>query len=81
MFKKNWKQDPIRLIGVRLASLTDKKEKQLSLFEETTEKEEDDKIQKTLDEINRKYGSTKIAPASLTLLGEQKSKNKYKNHE
>lgn len=81
VFKKNWKQDPIRLIGVRLASLTDKKEKQLSLFEETTEKEEDDKIQKTLDEINRKYGSTKIAPASLTLLGEQKSKNKYKNHE
>lgn len=81
VFKKNWKQDPIRLIGVRLASLTDKKEKQLSLFDETIEKEADDKIQKTLDEINRKYGSTKIAPASLKLLGEQKTKNKYKRHE
>jgi len=78
IFKKNWKQDPIRLIGVRLANLTDKKEKQLSLFDEKNDREEDDKIQKTLDEINRKYGSTKIAPASLKLLGEQKSKNKYK---
>ncbi len=81
VFEKNWKQDPIRLIGVRLASLTDKKEKQLSLFDETSEKEEDDKIQKTLDEINRKYGSTKIAPASLKLLGEQNTKNKYKKQE
>lgn len=81
VFEKNWKQDPIRLIGVRLASLTDKKEKQLSLFEETIEKEEDDKIQKTVDEINRKYGSTKIAPASLKIMGEQKTKNQYKRHE
>lgn len=78
VFEKNWKEDPIRLIGVRLSNLTDKREKQLSLFEENNEKEEEDKIQKTLDEINRKYGSTKIAPASLKLLGE--GKNKYKKY-
>jgi len=78
VFEKNWKEDPIRLIGVRLSNLTDKREKQLSLFEENNEKEEEDKIQKTLDEINRKYGSTKIAPASLKLLGEEK--NKYKKY-
>lgn len=81
VFDKNWKQDPIRLIGIRLASLTDKCEKQLSLFEGGEKQEEDDKIQKTLDDINRKYGSTKIAPASLSLLREQESKNKYKKHE
>lgn len=81
VFENNWKEDPIRLIGVRLANLTEKREKQLSLFDENNEKAEDDKIQKTLDEINRKYGGTKIAPASLKLLGEQTTKNKYKNHE
>jgi len=81
VFEKNWRQDPLRLIGVRLANLTEKREKQLSLFEEANENEEEDKIQKTLDDINRKYGSTKIAPASLKLLGEQKNKNKYKKYE
>ncbi len=81
IFEKNWKEDPIRLIGLRLANLTEKREKQLSLFDENNEKEEDDKIQKTLDEINRKYGGTKIAPASLKLLGEDNDNNKYKRKE
>ena len=80
VFENNWKEDPIRLIGVRLANLTEKREKQLSLFDENNEKEEDDKIQKTLDEINRKYGGTKIAPASLKLLGEDNANNKYKKN-
>lgn len=81
IFEKNWKEDPIRLIGLRLANLTEKREKQLSLFDENNEKEEDDKLQKTLDEINRKYGGTKIAPASLKLLGEDNDNNKYKRKE
>lgn len=79
VFRKNWKQDPIRLIGIRLASLTDKKEKQLSLFD-IKEEHEEDNIQKTLDEINRKYGGTKIAPASLKLMGQSKTKNQYKKY-
>lgn len=80
VFRGNWKQDPIRLIGVRLASLTATKEKQLSIFDNNEEEAEDD-IQRTLDEINKKYGAVKIAPASLKLLGQCRTKNQYKKSE
>ena len=80
VFRGNWKQDSIRLIGVRLASLTAIKEKQLSIFDNNEEEAEDD-IQRTLDEINKKYGAAKIAPASLKLLGQCRTKNQYKKSE
>lgn len=80
VFRGNWKQDPIRLIGIRLTSLTVIKERQLSIFDDNQEDMENN-IQKTLDEINKKYGSAKIAPASLKLLGQCRTKNQYKKNE
>lgn len=70
IFENNYKNDPIRLIGVRLADFTDKKEKQISLFDEekSTETVENEEIQKTIDTINNKFGKSLISPASLKLI-------------
>ncbi len=77
IFDSNYKKDPIRLIGVRLADFTEKKEEQLSLFAEDTEKEpENDDIQKTIDNINDKFGSSIVAPASLKLINNSAPRRK-----
>ena len=61
-FEVNYKDDPIRLIGVRLANLTSNNDRQLSLFEEGTK---EDEIQTTIDTINKKFGKAIISSASL----------------
>lgn len=76
IFQKNYREDSIRLIGVRLADLTKTKEKQLSLFNIEEENDDDKTIQKTIDMINKKYGGVAIAPASLKLIGKNDKKNK-----
>lgn len=81
IFEKSYKKDPIRLIGVRLTDFSDKKEKQLSLFdeEEQSEESESDNIQKTIDIINEKFGKSIVGPASLKLMSKTSSnKNKLK---
>lgn len=67
IFEKSYKEDPIRLIGVRLADLTSNNDRQLSLFE-TEKKEESSDIQETLDTINQKFGKSLITPASIKLI-------------
>lgn len=81
VFEKSFKKEPIRLIGVRLADLQATKETQLSLFELNSQNENknDDSIQKTMDEINGKFGKSLVAPASLKIIGTSKTKNKYKD--
>lgn len=70
IFEKSYKKDPIRLIGVRLSDFSDTKEEQLSLFNNNTKKDtSNDDIQKTLDQINNKFGQSIVAPASLKLIG------------
>ncbi len=79
IFNNNYKQDPIRLIGVRLADFTNKKESQLTLFdnEESTELVENEDLQKTIDSINNKFGKSIVAPASLKIISNRnKSKEK-----
>lgn len=61
----SWRKDPIRLIGVRLADLTDERKKQLSIFDNDQNETVDDSFQKTVDEINRKYGIDAVIPASI----------------
>lgn len=61
-FDKNYKDEPLRLIGVRLANLTDNSSKQLSLF---SEEAQENKIQDTIDDINKKFGKSIISTASL----------------
>jgi len=81
IFESSFKKEPIRLIGVRLADLKATKEKQLSLFEinNNEENEGNDNIQKTMDQINEKFGKSIVVPASLKVIGTSKTKNKYKN--
>lgn len=80
IFNKSYKKDPIRLIGVRLADLQETKERQLTLFEENTiEEDQEEEIQKTIDDINQKFGKSIVVPASLKIIGNPKSKRNMKN--
>ena len=64
LLKSMWKGDPIRLVGIRLSDFTNKTYEQFSLFEETGKIEKREKVQKTMDEINEKYGQNTIMSAS-----------------
>lgn len=68
IFRKSYKNDPIRLIGIRLADLTEKSDYQLSLFDNNDTQDEKNNIQATLDNINKKYGKSLIAPASIKMI-------------
>ncbi len=78
LLDENYRDDEIRLIGVRFASLTDERQEQINLFniEEVKEEEKEDNIQKTMDNINNKYGKSLIKPASLQLLKDSERKKK-----
>lgn len=65
IFEKNYKKDPIRLIGVRLADLVDIKNEQISIFDSPKNENDNSSIQRTIDEINKKFGSDLIISASL----------------
>ena len=56
-----YKNEPIRLIGIRLDNLKEEKNYQTSLFEEPKQEDEIDKI---MDNINSKYGKNVIKRAS-----------------
>ena len=76
VFDDNYKDDEIRLIGVRLANLTKDKTEQISIFD-TDDNKKQDNIQKTIDNINNKFGKSLIKPASLELINGRKSKKSY----
>lgn len=65
LLKSMWKGDPIRLVGLRVSDFTDQTYEQMSLFEEAGKKEKRDTVQKTLDKINKKFGSNTIKSAAL----------------
>ncbi len=65
LFDAAWDQEPIRLIGIRLDSLTSECAYQVSLFESVTERDKSMELEKTIDNINQKYGSQSIKKASL----------------
>ena len=72
-----YNNEPIRLIGIRLDNLTDKKIHQVSLFEEITINEKKETIDKLMDEINNKYGNNILKKASLLNI-KKNNKNIYK---
>ena len=74
IFDNSYKKEPIRLIGVRLSDLTTTRKVQISLFEEEEVKDEEDNFQKTLDDINKKFGKDLIAPASLKTISKKEIK-------
>lgn len=65
LLRSMWKGDPIRLVGVRVSDFTDKTYEQISLFEEVDKKQKRDKVQKAIDEINKKFGNNTIKSAAL----------------
>ena len=73
LFEKSYNNIPIRLIGVRLANLTKYKNTQVSLFDtEIDDNSKEESIQKTVDKINKKFGSSLIMPASIKKLQKNK---------
>ncbi len=60
LFKESWDETPIRLIGVRLDSLSNSNDYQISLFENIEEKVKDEKINKTIGELKKKFGDNII---------------------
>lgn len=77
LFHEMWKEEPIRLIGIRLDHLTERLYHQVSLFENLDAKEQDSELEKIMDQLQEKYGSKIVKRASL--IGhhiEKKSKSK-----
>ena len=70
LFDKLWnKEDNVRGLCVGVSNLKHSNDRQLSLFEFVQPKEDksikDDKLQKTLDNIRKKYGNDKIIYADM----------------
>jgi len=78
LFTETYKNTSIRLIGVRLSNLTNTKQKQITLFDKEQETETEDNFQTMIDQINEKFGSTLIAPASMKKITNNK-KAEHKN--
>lgn len=65
LFTELWKGQPLRLIGVALTNLTEDSFEQLSLFEDTQDKERRQKLDAAMDAIRSKYGNSMITRASI----------------
>ena len=65
IFDEMWNGEPVRLIGIRLDNLVVNNFHQVSLFEEITNKVDDEKLEKLLDSLQKKYGKNVIDKASL----------------
>ena len=66
LLKEIWKNEPIRLIGIKLSGLEEIRKNQITIFDEAQQEEKDDKVQKIMDNINNKFGYTTVIPASMT---------------
>lgn len=77
ILQQTWKDDAIRLIGIRLTDFTDTLESQISLFE-TNKKEttKEDNFQEIIDTINNKFGNNAVIPASIKKIGVSREKMK-----
>lgn len=59
-----WKCEPLRLIGVALNDLTSDEFRQMSLFENTEDREKQKKVDETIDDIRRRFGNGMIVRGS-----------------
>lgn len=67
LLKKNWSNRPIRLIGITLTNFDEEVGEQLSLFEPSKSQndEKEEKLEKTVDDLRKRFGKTTIKRASL----------------
>ena len=63
LFDEKWDQTPIRLLGVRASGIVNESFRQMSLFDRT-DYEKLEKLDKTMDTINSKFGLGTIQRAS-----------------
>lgn len=62
----SFREEPIRLIGVRLSDFCKEKVQQVSLFDrEEKEDTSDDNFQKVVDSLNNRFGNNSVIPASM----------------
>ena len=59
-----WKCEPLSLIGVALTDLTSDEFRQMSLFENTEDREKQKKVDETIDDIRRRFGNGMIVRGS-----------------
>ena len=59
LFEECWKGEPVRQLGIRLSEFTRKDEYQLSVFD-IRQIEEDEALNKVVDEIRDRFGQTAI---------------------
>lgn len=66
LFNELWKGEPIRLLGVSLNNLCDDNFKQMSIFDvESVHDEKQRALDKTMDNLRRKYGETAVLKSVL----------------
>ena len=65
LFLDFWKGQPLRLVGVSLTGLNDGMYEQMSMFEDTKDKEKRRKLDAALESIRLKYGNDKVTRASI----------------
>lgn len=65
LLDQSWNNEKLRNIGIRFSNLTDKRQKQISIFSNNNQEEKTDTVQETMDKINDKYGSSIIRQANL----------------
>ena len=65
LVKDIWDEEPIRLIRISLNGLTDNVNHQISLFENIISKDNDNKLDKVIDELKQQYGEKIINKASI----------------
>ena len=65
LLDQSWNNEKLRNIGIRFSNLTDKRQKQISIFSNNNQEEKTDTVQETMDKINDKYGSSVIRQANL----------------
>lgn len=63
LFNKIWDKEPVRLIGLTATDFTDSNNFQLSLFDDSNNNIENEKIQNLIDKINSEFGKSVINKA------------------
>lgn len=72
LLKKLHKNQPIRLVGVKLDNLTDNEFNQISMFEQSIKKEKNSKLDNVIDNIKDKYGYDSITLGTIMNIHEYK---------